>query len=163
MSRIVHPNETACISTHIIMPSQSNALGTVFGGQIMAWIDVCAAISAQRFARATVVTAAMDQLMFRAPIRHGEIAVLQSQVNWAGTSSMEIGVRVEGEEPITGVRTHTSTAYLTFVALDEHGAKVSLPTLVPQTAEDKQRWDQALERRKQRLSARERDRRRRGQ
>lgn len=163
MSRIVHPSETACMSTHIIMPSQSNALGTVFGGQIMAWIDICAAISAQRFARATVVTAAMDQLMFRAPIRHGEIAVLQSQVNWAGTSSMEIGVRVEGEEPITGARTHTSTAYLTFVALDETGAKVSLPTLAPQTAEDKQRWEEALERRKQRLSARERDRHRRSE
>jgi acyl-CoA hydrolase len=144
------------------MPSQSNALGTVFGGQIMAWIDICAAISAQRFARTTVVTAAMDQLMFRAPIRHGEIAVLQSQVNWAGTSSMEIGVRVEREEPTTGARTHTSTAYLTFVALDEEGEKVGLPTLEPQTPEEKLRWEEAVERRKQRLSARERDRRRRG-
>ncbi len=93
------------------MPGESNALGTVFGGKVMAWIDICAAVSAQRFARSTVVTAAMDQLMFRAPIRHGEIAILQSQVNWAGRSSMEVGVRVEREEPKTGIRTHTSTAY----------------------------------------------------
>ena len=158
MPRTVHPSETRCESQHIIMPSQSNALGTVFGGQIMAWIDICAAISAQRFARATVVTVAMDQLMFRAPIRHGEIAVLTSQVNWAGNSSMEIGVRVEGEEPTTGARTHTSTAYLTFVALDENGDKLQLPTLTPQTDEEKQRWLDAQERRKHRLAARAHDR-----
>jgi septum formation protein len=156
----VHPSATRCEMTWIVMPGQTNALGTVFGGQVMAWIDVCAAVAAQRFARSDVVTAAMDQLIFRAPIRHGEIAVLQATVNQASRTSMEVGVRVESEDPRTGTRTHTSTAYLTFVSLDEQRRPRPLPVLRPQSDEERRRERQAIQRRDDRLAARERDRQR---
>lgn len=144
------------------MPGQSNALGTVFGGQVMAWIDVCAAVAAQRFTRSPVVTVSMDSLTFRAPIQNGQVAVLQAMVNWAGRTSMEVGVRVEAEDIYSGTRTHTSTAYLTFVALDKSRRPMPVPNLVPQTEEEQRRWDDAVERRKIRLAAREREQARRG-
>lgn len=154
----IAPGSTRCEMTWIVMPGQANALGTVFGGQIMAWVDVCAAVSAQRFARSAVVTAAMDQLGFRAPIKQGHVVVLQAMVNWAGRSSMEVGVRVEGEDPLTGERVHTSTAYLTFVAVEPDGTKCSLPTLAPTTDDEKRRWLQGHERRQVRLAARAKER-----
>ena len=144
--------------TWIVMPGQANSLGTVFGGQVAAWIDVCAAVSAQRFCRAQVVTAAMDSLLFREPILQGQVVVLQAQVNWAGRTSVEVGVRVESEDPKTGVRLHTSTAYLTFVALDEHRNRIQVPTLELATDEDRRRWNEACARRELRLAARQRDR-----
>ena len=154
--RSVHPEETRCEMTQIVMPSSANALGTVFGGQIMAWIDICAAVSASRFTRTAVVTASMDSLLFKAPIKQGEVVVLQSQVNWAGRTSMEVGVRVESENRSTGKRTHTSTAYLTFVSLDPNGRPTQVPDLCPNTPIETARWDGAEERRKQRLELRER-------
>ena len=153
-TRIVKPEETRCEMTQIVMPSSANALGTVFGGQVMAWIDICAAVSAGRFTRTAVVTASMDSLLFKAPIKQGEVAVLQATVNWAGRTSMEVGVRVESENRMTGERTHTSTAYLTFVSLDKDGKPQCVPTLSPQTSQEKGRWDSAIERRKQRLALR---------
>src|SRR6478609_2739143 len=104
--------------TQLVLPPFTNALGTVFGGQVAAWIDMCAAIAAQRFCRRQVVTASIDELHFLNPIQRGHIAILRASVNAAWTHSMEVGVRVEGEDPLTGVRTHTSSAYATFVALD---------------------------------------------
>lgn len=156
--RTVSPAETRCEMTSIVMPGQANALGTVFGGQVMSWIDVCAAVSAQRFARSNVVTASMDNLLFRAPIKHGHIVVLHAMVNWAGRTSMEIGVRVESEDPLTGVRTHTSTCYLTFVSLDADGKPMQVPTLTPTTETELRRHAQAELRRSHRLQAREADR-----
>lgn len=140
------------------MPGQANAIGTVFGGQVMAWIDVCAAVAAQRFSRTAVVTASMDNLLFRAPIQHGDVVVLRGMVNWAGRTSMEIGVRVESEAPLTGLRTHTSTCYLTFVALDENKKPCLVPTLLVESSEEQRRWRQAEFRRQRRLEAREQDR-----
>lgn len=155
--REVSPAETHCEMTWIVMPSQANALGTVFGGQVMAWIDVCAAVAAQRFTRSHVVTASMDNLIFRSPIKHGHVAVLRAKVNWAGTTSMEVGVRVEAEDPLTGARTHTSTAYLTFVAVDAHGQKCSVPRLKTETEDDRRRFADGLKRRQRRLAARDED------
>ena len=140
------PSATRTEMTWIVMPGQANALGTVFGGQVMSWIDVCAAVAAQRFCRHNVVTAEMDSLSFRGPIQQGQIAVLQAQVNWAGRTSMEVGVRVEAEDPKTGVRTHTSTCYLTFVALAENREKVQVPQLILETDEDRRRHAEATER-----------------
>ncbi len=154
----VHPTETHCEMTWIVMPSQANSLGTVFGGQIMSWIDVCAAVACQRFARATVVTASMDNLIFRAPVRQGQVVVLRAAVNCAWNSSMEVGVRVESEDPHTGDRFHTSTAYLTFVALDKKGRKAKVPTLVPETPAEERRMADAQRRRARRLQARDEDR-----
>ncbi len=158
MKKTVHPQQTVCEMTQIVMPSQANSQGTVFGGQIMAWIDICAAVSAQRFARGSVVTASMDHLTFEAPIRQGHVVVLRSMVNWAGTTSIEIGVRVEGEHPMTGARTHTSSAYLTFVALDEEGAPRQVPHLQPQTPEEEERRQAAQQRRSERLAFRDHSR-----
>jgi acyl-CoA hydrolase len=158
MDRAVSPSETRTEMTWIVMPSQANALGTVFGGQVMAWIDVCAAVSAQRFCRENVVTASMDNLLFRAPIKHGQIVLLQSQVNWAGRTSMEVGVRVESEDPLTGEREHTSTAYLTFVALSSDGKKREVPSVRLETEDDHRRFADAERRRQRRLAAREEDR-----
>jgi acyl-CoA hydrolase len=154
--RVVHPGETRCEMTWIVMPGDCNALGTVFGGQVCAWIDVCGAVAAQRFTRTNVVTAGMDQLVFKAPIRHGKVAVLQAMVNWAGRTSMEVGVRVEEEDTATGLRTHTSTAYLTFVSVDASMTPVEVPRLAPATAEEERRWREAETRRADRLAHRER-------
>jgi acyl-CoA hydrolase len=141
--------------TWIVMPGQCNALGTVFGGQVMAWIDVCAAVSAQRFCRGEVVTASMDQLVFRAPVRLGGVILLQSAVNWAGRTSMEVGVRAEVEDLATGRRSHTATAYLTFVRVDAGGVPVEVPRLCPETPDELRRHAAAEQRRAQRLAARQ--------
>lgn len=138
--------------TWIVMPSQTNALGTAFGGQVMAWIDVCAAVAAQRFARTDVVTAGMDQLTFLAPITHGDVVVVQGMVNWAGRTSMEVGVRVEAEDKRTGLRRKTSTAYLTFVAVDADGQPCPVPRLAPSTPEQVRRAREAEDRRDARLA-----------
>jgi len=150
------PADSRTEMTWIALPSDCNAIGTVFGGQVCAWIDICAAVAAQRFARTNVVTAAMDQLVFKAPIRQGKVAVVRAMVNWAGRTSMEVGVRVEEEDPIAGVRTHTSTAYLTFVSVGPDQRPRQLRELVPKSEEEQRRWREAQARRADRLSHRER-------
>ena len=117
---------------------------------------MCAAVAAQRFSHSKVVTAAMDQLVFKAPIRQGKVAVLRATVNWAGRTSMEVGVRVEEECPLTGTITHTSSAYLTFVALNEDRQPIHVPQLVPQTAIEVRRFHEAEQRRQDRLAHRAR-------
>ena len=140
--------------TEMILPSHTNPIGTAFGGQVMAWIDICAGIAAQRHARQVVVTASMDDLHFKAPIYKGEVVVLKAQVNRSFHTSMEVGVRVEAENPLTGERRHCSSAYLTFVALDAAGNRVPIPPLVPETDDEKRRYDEAAERRRYRLERR---------
>ena len=152
----VKATDTITEMTWIVMPGHCNALNTVFGGQVMSWIDVCAAIAAQRFCRSNVVTASMDQLHFTGPIYHGQIAVVKAMVNWTGTTSMEVGVRVESEDPYTGERKRTSTAYLTFVALDKEGNKTKVPELVRETDLQRQRYREAQQRREDRLASRKR-------
>ncbi len=151
----MRPIDTRCEQTWIAMPGVANALGTVFGGQVMAWIDVCAAVSAQRFCRSDVVTAAMDQLVFEAPMRQGDIAVVVAMVNWSGRTSMEVGVRVEAEDPYTGGRKHTASAYLTFVSLDAERRPQRVPTLDLGSDDERRRWAEAEARRAARLAARE--------
>ena len=155
MTRLVHPSDTATEMTQIVLPGDCNALDTCFGGRVMAWVDICAAVACQRFTRMNVVTAAMDQLVFRAPIRRGRIAVLKAMVNRAWRTSMEVGCRVEEEDPLTGARTLASTAYLTFVALDEHREPTEVPLLRPQTLDEERRWAEATQRRETRLAARQ--------
>lgn len=140
--------------TELVLPPHTNALGTAFGGQIMAWIDICAGIAAARHARRVAVTASMDDLHFRAPIHLGEVAILKAQVNRSWHTSMEVGVRLETENPLTGERRHCSSAYLTFVALDEHGRRVPIPELIPETDDEKRCYAEAQERRNIRLERR---------
>jgi acyl-CoA hydrolase len=148
--------------TQLVLPQDTNAMGTAFGGTVMGWIDICAAISAQRHCRAQVVTVAVDQLHFVEPIRLGMVVVLKAQVNAAFQSSMEVGVRVASENPRTGERRHALSAYLTFVALSPDGGRVVVPRAVAVTEEEKQRARDAEARRAQRLQWRKEREGRRG-
>ncbi len=140
--------------TQLVLPEHTNAMGTIFGGQVAAWIDVCGAIAAQRFCRKQVVTASIDELVFHNPIQRGHIAIFRASVNAAWTHSMEVGVRVEGEDPLTGIRTRTSTAYLTFVALEADGSRALVPKLTVDGPDEARRQVAANDRRAIRLRRR---------
>jgi len=142
--------------TQIVLPEHTNNHGTTFGGQIAAWVDICAAVSAQRFCRRPVVTASMDQLHFLRPVRRGMVVVLLSRVNRAWRTSMEVGVRVEAEDPLTGLRESCCTAYLTFVGLGDDNRPRALPALDPgEDPSAARRWREAGLRRQARLRMRE--------
>lgn len=145
------PKESAVTMTEMVLPSDTNALGTIFGGKVMSWIDIAAAIAAGRHARRVVVTASIDALHFRAPVKLGHFVHIQAMVNYASTTSMEVGVRVDSENPLTGEITHTSTAYATFVALDDHGRPVPVPPLKPETPDENRRYEAAKKRRESRM------------
>ena len=146
------PSSSTVIMTEIVLPSDTNALGTIFGGKIMAWIDIAGAIAAGRHARKVVVTASIDALHFVAPVKLGHIVHIKASVNYAGRTSMEVGVRVDSENPITGEITHTATAYTTFVALDQKGKPTSIPPVVVVTEDEKRRYKQAIQRKQARLA-----------
>src|SRR5256885_16897985 len=100
------PRDSAVIMTELVLPGHANAMGTIFGGQIMSWIDIAAAIAAQRHARRAVVTASIDALHFLAPVKVGHVVHIRAMVNFSGRTSLEVGVRVDSENPITGEMTH---------------------------------------------------------
>lgn len=142
--------------TQIVMPSDANILGTAFGGKIMEWTDLAAAVAAQRHARLPVVTASIDQLAFVAPVRIGQVAVLRGQVNAVFSTSMEVGVHVLTEDPLSGERKKCCEAFLTFVALGADGKPVPVPPLLCETPEERQREKDAGVRREARLALRRR-------
>lgn len=145
------------VMTQLIFPSDTNHHGTMFGGKVMEYIDKIAAIACMRHARRAVVTASSDSLDFVAPIRLGEVLELLAYVTWTHNSSMEVVVNVHSENPLTGERRLTVTAFLTFVALDDEGKPVPVPQAVPQTAEEKRLHSGAPDRyklRKQRRAQR---------
>ena len=144
------PKESSVVMTEIVLPSHTNALGTIFGGTVMSWIDIAAAIAAGRHARKAVVTASIDALNFNAPIRLGQVVQIQAIVNYVSRTSMEIGVRVDSEDPLTGKKTHNVSAYTTFVALDDKGKPTSVPQLEPETKDEKRRYEEARKRRESR-------------
>jgi len=137
-------------ATYLVMPGDTNYLGSIFGGKVMQYIDTTGAIAAMRHARRVCVTASLDRLDFHVPIAAGQIVILNASVNRAFGSSMEVGVKVEREDPITGERAHTASAYLTFVALDEAGHPTRVAPVAPADAEDRRRHDEALARREAR-------------
>lgn len=145
------PKDSTVTMTEIVLPSHANALGTIFGGRIMSWIDIAGAIAAGRHARRVVVTASLDALHFVAPVKVGHVVHIKASVNWAGRTSVEVGVRVDSENPVTGEMRHTATAYATFVALDEKGTPTPVPPVIPETSEEKRRFEQALKRREARI------------
>ena len=145
--------------TQIVLPSHANNHGTVFGGQMAAWIDICAAVSAQRFARKAVVTASIDEIHFVTPVRRGMVVVLKARVNQAWSTSMEVGVRVEAEDPRTGDTVHCCTAYTTFVAINDDGRPSRVPELDTTTDADAGvRAEEAQARRDNRLAMRKKRR-----
>ena len=140
--------------TQVVMPQSTNVLGTVFGGQVLSWIDICAAVSAQRHCRSNVVTACFDEVHFVTPIRHGYVVILESRVNAAFTSSMEIGCIVSAENPRTGERKVAVRAFCTFVSVDDFGNPKECPPLIVITEAEKDRERAAHKRREQRLKHR---------
>src|ERR1700676_194696 len=136
----------------VVLPAQTNALGKLLGGHVMHMVDIVAAMAASRHANSYMVTASVDHIDFRNAVNLGEIVMLKSQVNRVFTTSLEVGVEVFSENLLTGERKHTTSAYVTFVAIDEitKQPKTVRPLLV-RTAEEKKRWKEAAERRKIRL------------
>ncbi|HEY7306120.1 MAG TPA: acyl-CoA thioesterase [Bryobacteraceae bacterium] len=144
--------ETQSEYSEICLPNDANLLGNMLGGHVMHLVDLCGAIAAIRHARCTVVTASVDQMSFLHPVRVGELVQLKSQVNRVFRTSMEVGVKVWVENLFDGEIRHTSSAYLTFVALDRAGRRVVLPPVVPETEEERRRFEEAAERRAYRLA-----------
>lgn len=140
--------------TQIVMPMHTNGVsGVMFGGIMMQWIDVCAAVAAMRHAAGAVLTASIDRLDFMSPVQVGEVVVLQAQVNYVSRTSMEVGCRVETEDMHTRQRRYVTKAYLTLVAIDPSGRPRPVPTLELVTDEDHRRHAQARQRRAERLRA----------
>lgn len=142
------------VMTQLVLPSHTNSLDTIFGGTVMSWIDIAAAIAAQRHSNKVVVTASIDRLSFIAPIKKGWVVNLKASVNYASKTSMEVGVRVEAENPITSELFHTASAYLTFVAVDSAGKPTEIPSLLPESEAEIRRYAAAKNRRELRLSQR---------
>ena len=148
-SRPVHDSRVEM--TELVLPSHTNQLGTIFGGQLMAWIDIAGAIAASRHAGGVCVTASLDALHFVAPVRLGQHVTLLACVNYTGRTSMEVGVRLESHSPETGQRVHVATAYLTFVAIDGEGKPRPVPSVVPESPDEERRYHNAQTRRQARL------------
>jgi acyl-CoA hydrolase len=140
--------------TQLVLPGYANSFGNAFGGRVMQWIDLAAAIAAMRHTRMPVVTASIDQLEFHAPIRVSQIAILRAQVNAVFGSSMEIEVTVEAEDPRSGERKLCCDAFLTFVSLGQDAKPAKAPLLLPQTEDEEARARAAASRRAERLARR---------
>ncbi len=139
------------IMTQLVLPSHTNSIGSIFGGTIMSWIDIAAAIAAQRHSNKEVVTASIDRLDFVAPVFLGWVVNLKASVNYTSRTSMEVGVRVDAENPKTGETFHTASAYCTFVALGSNGKPAPVPELTLESDVDRRRFDAAKKRRQRRL------------
>ena len=140
-----------------VLPNDANPLGSMLGGRVMHLIDIAGALAAHRHSNSHVVTASVDYLDFRFPIHVGEWIVLKSSVNRVFKTSMEVGVKVFSENVLTGERKHTSSAYVTFVAIDEKREPKPVPPLILETADDRRRYEDAAERRRYRLKMRHKE------
>ena len=140
--------------TEVVLPQDANVFGNILGGRVMHLVDIAAAITAHRHCRSMAVTASVDHIDFRNPIRVGEVITLKASLNRAFHTSMEIGVKVFSEDVLTGEKKHTTSAYVTFVALDQDHRPKSVPPVICESEEDRRRYREALVRRKQRLAQR---------
>jgi acyl-CoA hydrolase len=142
--------------TEIVLPNDANPLGSLLGGRLMHWIDLAGAMAAHRHSRNYVVTASMDHMDFLTPVRVGDLVLLQSSVNRAFHSSMEVGVKVLVENYIKGTHSHVSSALLTFVAVDRDGRRLPVPPVIPETEDERRRYEDAGRRRDLREQERKR-------
>lgn len=138
--------ETLSITTKVVLPNDTNTLGNLFGGQLLAWMDVISSVAAHRHCRRVVVTASVNNVSFQQPINHSSIVTLKAKVSRAFNSSMEIFVDVFVENPVTGVEVKSNEAIYTFVAVDQNGGPIQVPELIPETDEEKTRYEGALRR-----------------
>jgi len=135
----------------LMQPEHANNLGNVHGGWIMKLVDEAGALACMRHAGRRVVTVAIDSMVFRNPIKIGDLVLLNAEVTYTGRTSLEVEVQVQAENPLTGERTHTNTAYLVYVALDDNGHPVAVPPLITETEDEKRKMEAAKERQKRRL------------
>ncbi len=148
--------ETKTAIQRIMMPTDANPAGNVYGGAILRYIDEVASIVAFRHTRSNVVTASVDRMDFLEPVHIGDVLILRAAINFTGRTSMEVGVRVEAEDPRTGHVTHTGSCYLTMVALDDAGRPTPVPPVAPTTEEERKWFEEGRKRREARLRMRER-------
>lgn len=138
--------ETLAITTKIVLPNDTNTLGNLFGGQLLAWMDVIASVSAHRHSKRVVVTASVNNVSFQKPINHASIVTLEAKVSRAFNSSMEVFVDVFVEDAVTGQREKCNEAIYTFVAVDQNGNPIQVPAIIAESEEEKVRYDGALRR-----------------
>lgn len=139
--------------TELVLPNHTNQLGNLLGGQLMQWIDICAALSASKHSQRVCVTASVDKIDFHHPIKVGNVVTITARVNRAFRTSMEVEVEVYAESHTEGTRVHTNSAFLTFVSVDENGKPVETFEIIPETEDEKRRFEEALQRRQKRLNA----------
>lgn len=132
--------ESAVEMRYLVMPNHTNPQNSIFGGVVMSWIDMAAAMVAERHSNRPVVTVHVDGISFKAPIKIGDHVLIKASLNFVGKSSMLVGVKVIAENPFTGITRHTTTAYLAFVALDDIGRPIEIRGLIPETDEEKRRF-----------------------
>lgn len=137
--------------SELMMPQHANIMGNVFGGVILALVDRVAAVCAIRHARRQCVTVSVDKVDFREPIHVGELITAFARVNFAGKTSMEVGVKIMAENVLTGEKRHTNSCYVTYVALDDNGRPTEVPPIMPESAEERRRYDRAAKRRATRV------------
>jgi len=140
------PSETIAVSTRFVLPHETNTLGKLFGGALLAWMDEIAAVAAHRHSKRVVVTASINNVSFNVPIDLGDIVTLEAKVSRAFNSSMEVIIDVSIEDRITGAKKPSNQAIYTFVAVDQNGGPINVPEIVPETEEEKKRFDAALRR-----------------
>ena len=143
--------------TELVLPQHTNQLGNLLGGQLMHWIDICAALAASKHSGCVCVTASVDKIDFHEPVKIGDVVTLVASVNRVFKTSMEVGVKVIAQNFTKAKNIHTNSAYLTFVSVDKTGKPVNSNEIIPQSEEEKRRFSEALQRRQNRLSSRKRN------
>lgn len=146
--------DSQIIMTELVLPHHTNQLGNLLGGQLMHWIDICAALSAAKHNQRVCVTASVDRIDFHHPIKLGDAVTLTASINRVFKTSMEVGVKVYSQNFREGTKIHTNTAYLTFVSVDGNGKPVEGIEAIPETDDEKRRYEEALQRRENRLKNR---------
>lgn len=159
---VKHPSDSEVIMTHLVLPNDTNQLGNLLGGKLMHWVDIAAALTAMRHSGRVCVTASVDEIDFAEPIKLGHVVVIKSVITRAFRTSMEIFVEVWREDPLNNVRAKTSSAYLTFVGIDQYSKPLQAPPVEPVSVEEQHRYEEAAIRREARLKYRETIRARRG-
>ena len=146
-----HPQDTHIIMSELVLPNDTNTLGNLMGGRLMHWMDIAAAIASQKLCNCPVVTASVDNVSFNNPIKLGNLLTIEAKITRSFNTSMEVFLRVYGEDLSAQYRYLTNEAYMTFVALDPNGRPRKVPEVLPQTDEEKKMFDGALRRRQIRL------------
>jgi acyl-CoA hydrolase len=149
-AKLVRPRpvrESISEMTEVVLPNDTNPLNALLGGRLMHWIDLAGAMAAHRHSRTYVVTASVDHMDFLVPVRVGDLVILRASVNRAFRTSMEVGVKVWVENYLSEQHRHVSSAYLTFVAVDVAGNRLPVPQIIPETEDEKRRYEGATRRR----------------